>query len=148
MRKVDSGRSSPRALESAPFESSIALEVSVEHGHRTEAESLDGLQSFSGEVGRIAGITDEDITAKNASVAVARLPKEMSGMFKRRQVVRSVISEENLLRLNFSEQVDMPRFEEFSFNAASELRPVLLTFEHIKNSSYMLLRTSEYIIIE
>ena len=148
MRKVDSGRSSPRALESAPFESSIALEVSVEHGHRTEAESLDGLQSFSSEVERITRITDKDITAKDVSVAVARHLKEMSGMFKRRQVVRSVISEENLLRLNFSEQVDMPRFEEFSFNAASELRPVLLTFEHIKNSSYMLLRTSEYIIIE
>ena len=70
MRKVDSGRSSPRALESAPFESSIALEVSVEHGHRAETESLYSFQSFSGEIEGIAVITDKDITAKNVSVAV------------------------------------------------------------------------------
>ena len=41
MRRVDSGRSSPRALEFAPVRSGIALEVSVEHGHRAKAESLD-----------------------------------------------------------------------------------------------------------
>ena len=63
IRRVNSGRSSPRALESAPVASGIALEVPIEHGHRTEAESLDGLQPFSGEVKRITGITDEDITA-------------------------------------------------------------------------------------
>ena len=63
VRRVDSGRSSPRALESAPVAGGIALEVPVEHGHRTEAESLDGLQPFSGEVEGIAGITDEDVTA-------------------------------------------------------------------------------------
>ena len=63
VRGVNSGRSSPRALESTPVAGSIALEVPVEHGHRTEAESLDGLQPFSGEVEGIAGITDEDVTA-------------------------------------------------------------------------------------
>ena len=63
VRGVNSGRSSPRALESAPVAGGIALEVPVEHGHRTEAESLYGLQPFSGEVEGIAGITDEDITA-------------------------------------------------------------------------------------
>lgn len=63
VRRVNSGRSSPRALKSAPVASGIALEVSVEHGHRTEAESLNGFQPFSGEVKRITGITYEDITA-------------------------------------------------------------------------------------
>ena len=76
--RIDSGRSSPRTLESAPFESSIALEVSVKHGHRTETESLYSFESFSSEVEGITWITDEDITAKNAPVAVARLLKEMS----------------------------------------------------------------------
>ena len=100
IRRVDSGRSSPRTLESAPFVSSITFEVSVKHGHRTETESLYSFESFSGEVEGITWITDEDITAKNAPVAVARLLKEMSGMFKRRQIVRSIISKENLFRLN------------------------------------------------
>ena len=100
VRRVDSGRSSTRTLESAPFESSIALEVSVKHGHRTENESLYSFESFSGEVEGITMITDEDITAKNAPVAVARHLKEMSGMFKRRQIVRSIISKENLIKLN------------------------------------------------
>ena len=63
VRGVNSGRSSPRALESAPVAGGIALEVPVEHGHRTEAESLYGLQPFSGEVERITGITDKDVTA-------------------------------------------------------------------------------------
>ena len=63
VRRVNSGRSSPRALESAPIGSGIALKVSIEHGHRTETEILDGFQSFSGEVEGIAGITDEDVTA-------------------------------------------------------------------------------------
>ena len=103
VRRVDSGGSSPRALESAPIASSLAFEVSVEHGHRTEAESFDGFESFSSEVERSAGITDKDITTKNAPVAVARLPKEMSGMFKRRQVIGSIVSEENLFRFDFPE---------------------------------------------
>ena len=103
VRRVDSGRSSPRALESAPFESSIALEVSVEHGHRTETESLYSFETFSSEVERITWITNENVTAKNVPIAVARLPEEISGMFKRRQVIRSVISEENLLRLDLLE---------------------------------------------
>ena len=75
VRKVDSGRSSPRALESAPFESSIALEVSVEHGHRTETESFDSFETFSSEVERITVITDENITAKNTPVAIALFPE-------------------------------------------------------------------------
>ncbi len=103
MRRVDSGRSSPRALESAPFENSIALEVSVEHGHWAEPESLYSFQSLSGKVERITGIANKDVTAKNVPIAVARLPEEISGMFKRRQVIRSVISEENLLRLDLLE---------------------------------------------
>ena len=148
MRRVDSGRSSPRALEFAPFVSSIAIEVSVEHGHRTEAESFDGFESFSGEVERITGIADKDITAKNASVAVARLPKEMSGMFKRRQVIGSIVGKENLFRLNLLEQVDVPRLKEFSLNTACKFWSVLLTFKHIKNGSDMSFRTSEDIIIE
>ena len=75
VRKVDSGRSSPRALESAPFESSIALEVSVEHGHWAETESFDSFETFSSEVERITVITDENITAKNTPVAIARFPE-------------------------------------------------------------------------
>ena len=63
VRRIDSGRSSPRALESAPVAGSIALEVPVEHGHRTEAESLYSFQSFSSEVEGTSGITDEDVTA-------------------------------------------------------------------------------------
>ena len=111
VRRVNSGRSSPRALESAPIAGSFTFEVSVKHGHRTEAESLDGLQPFSGEVEGIAGITDKDVTAEEVSIAVTRFLEEHCGMFERRQVIRSVVSEENLLRLNFSEQVDVPRFE-------------------------------------
>ena len=121
VRGVDSGRSSPQALESAPITSGIALEVPVEHGHRTETESLDGLQSFSGEVERITGITDEDITAKEVSIAVTSVLEEPCGMFERRKVIRSIVSEENLLRPNFFEQVDVPGLEQFSFNAASEV---------------------------
>ena len=139
VRGVDSGRSGPRALESAPVVSGIALEVPVEHGHRTETESLDGLQSFSGEVERITGITDKDITTEEISVAIPRFPEEHCSMFERRQVIRSIVSEENLLRLNFFEQVDVPRFEKFSLNAAPEVRPVLLTFEHIEDSADMFL---------
>ena len=101
--RVDSGGSSPRTLESAPFWSSITFEVSVRHGHRAETESLYSFQSFSGEIERIAGITDKDITAKNVSVTIACLLEEVSGVFERRQVVRSVISEENLLRLDLLE---------------------------------------------
>ena len=63
VRRIDSGRPSPRALESAPVVGSFTFEVSVKHGHRTEAESFYGLQSFSGVVERITGITDEYITA-------------------------------------------------------------------------------------
>ena len=73
--RVNSGRSSPRALESAPVGSGIALEVPVEHGHRTENESLYSFQSFSGEIEGIVVITDKDITAKNAPVVVARTLK-------------------------------------------------------------------------
>ena len=148
MRGVDSGGSSPRALESAPIAGSLALEVPVEHGHRTETESLYSFESFGSEIERIAGITDEDITAKNAPVAVASFPEEMSGMFKRRQVIRSIISKENLFRLDLLEQVDVPRLKEFSLNTACKFWPVLLEFKHIKNGSDMFFRTSEYIIIE
>ena len=148
MRRVNSGRSSPRALESAPIASSLAPEVSVEHGHRAETESLYSFESFSSEVERIAGITDQDITTKNAPVAVACLPEEMSGMFKRRQVIRSIVSKENLFRLNLLEQVDVPRFEEFSLNAAPELWPLFLAFKHIKNGSDMFFRASEQIIVQ
>ena len=146
--RVNSGRSSPRALESAPVGSGIALEVPVEHGHRTESESLDGLQSFSGEVERITGITDKDITTEEISVAIPRFPEEHCSMFERRQVIRSVVSEENLLRLNFFEQVDVPRFEEFSLNAAPEVRSVLLTFEHIEDGTNVFLRATEQIIVQ
>ncbi len=141
VRGVDSGRSSPRTLKSAPIMSSIAREVSVEHGHRTEAERLDGLQPFSSEVEGVSGITDEDITAKDAPVAVARLPKEVSSMFERREVIRSVVGEENLLGLNLFEQLNVPRPKEFSLDAACELRPVLLEFKHVKNSPDMVFRT-------
>ena len=148
MRRIDSGRSSPRALESAPIESSLAFEVSVEHSHRTETESLYSFQSLSGEVERITGITDKDITAKNAPVAVASFPEKMSGMFERRQVIGSIVSKENLFRLNLLKQVDVPRLKEFSLNTACKFWPVLLEFKHIKNGSDMFFRTSEYIIIE
>ena len=137
IRRVDSGGSSPRTLESAPFRSSITFEISVKHSHRTETESLYSFESFSSEVERIAGITDQDITTKNAPVAVACLPEEMSGMFKRRQVIRSIVSKENLFRLNLLEQVDVPRFEEFSLNAAPELWPLFLAFKHVKDGSYV-----------
>ena len=83
VRRVNSGGSSPRALESAPVAGSIALEISVEHGHRTEAESLDGLQPFSSEIEGIAGITDEDITAEEISVAISSFLEKFSGMFER-----------------------------------------------------------------
>lgn len=73
VRRVNSGGSSPRALESAPIASSLAFEVSVKHGHRAESESFDSFEPFSGEVERITGIADKDITAKNATVAVACL---------------------------------------------------------------------------
>ena len=105
-------------MESAPVACSIALEVPVEHGHRTETESLNGLQSFSGEVERITWITDKDITTEEISVAIPRFPEEHCSMFERRQVIRSVVSEENLLRLNLLEEFNVPRFEEFSLNAA------------------------------
>ena len=143
VRRINSGGSSPRALESAPIASSLAFEVSVKHGHRAESESFDSFESFSSEVERIAGITDQDITTKNAPVAVACLPEEMSGMFKRRQVIRSIVSKENLFRLNLLEQVDVPRFEEFSLNAAPELWPLFLAFKHVKDGSYVSFRTSE-----
>ena len=144
---VNSGRSSPRALESTPVASGIAFEVPVEHGHRTEAKSLDGFQPFSGEVKGIAGITDEDVTAEEVSIAVTRFLEEHCGMFERRQVIRCVVSEENLLRLNFSEQVDVPRFEKFSLNAAPEVWPVLLAFEHIKDGTNVFLRTTEQVVV-
>ena len=148
MRRIDSGRSSPRALESAPIESSLAFEVSVEHSHRTETESLYSFQSLSGEVERITGITDKDITAKNAPVAVASFPEKMSGMFERRQVIGSIVSKENLFRLNLLKQVDVPRFEEFSLNATPELWPLFLAFKHVKDGSYVSFRTSENIIVQ
>ena len=71
--RVNSGRSSPRVLESTPVASGIALEVPVEHSHRTETESLYSFQSLSGKVERITGITNKDVTAKNVPVAVACL---------------------------------------------------------------------------
>lgn len=39
VRRIDSGGSSPRALESASIVRGIALEVPVEHGYRKEAKS-------------------------------------------------------------------------------------------------------------
>ena len=57
VRRVDSGKSSPRALESSPIASSLAFEISVEHSHRTETESLYSFQSLSGKVERIEIIT-------------------------------------------------------------------------------------------
>ena len=101
--RIDSSRSSPRALEFAPVCSGITFDVPVEHGHRTEAESFDSFKPFSGKVERIAWITNEDVTAKNIPVAIARFPEEFSGVFERRKVIRSVISEENLFRLDFPE---------------------------------------------
>ena len=142
---INCARSSPRALESAPFAGSIALEVPVEHGHRTETESLYSFQSFGGKVERITGITYEDITAKNAPIAVARFPEEMSGMFKRRQVIRSIVSKENLFRLNLLEQVDVPRLEKFSLNAAPEVWPVLLAFEHVEDGANVFLGATEQV---
>ena len=142
---VNSGRSSPRTLKSAPVGSCIALEVSVEHGHRAEAESLDGLQSFSGEVKGIARIPDEDITAKKVSIAVPRLFEEHCGMFERREVIRSVVSEENLLRLDLLKKFDMPSLEEFSLNTAPEVRSVLLTFEHVEDGANVFLGASEQV---
>ena len=147
VRGVDSGRSGPRALESAPIASSLTFEVSIEHGHRTEAESLYSVQSLSGKVERITGIANKDITAKNAPIAVARLPKEMSGMFKRKQVIGSIVSEENLFRLNLLEQVNVPRLEEFCLNTAPEVRPIFLTFEHVKDGTNVFLRATEQMIV-
>ena len=108
---INRGRSSPRALELTPFVCRIAYEVPVEHGHRTEAESLDGFQPFSSEVEGITGITEKDVTAEEVSIAVTRFLEEQCGMFERREVIGGVVSEENLLRLNFFEQVYVPRFE-------------------------------------
>ena len=138
VKRVGSGGSSLRALRSAQIARSISLEVPVEHGHRIETESLYSFKSFSSEVERVTGITNEDVTAKNTPVAIARLPKEISGMFKRRQVVRGVISEENLFRFNIPEQFDVPRLENFSLKAAPKFRSLFLAFEHVKNGSYVL----------
>ena len=135
-------------MESAPVAGSITFEVPVEHGHRTEAESLDSLQTFSGEVERITRITDEDVTAEEVSIAVARLLEELCGMFERREVIRSVVSEENLLRLDLLEKFDVLRLEKFSLNAAPKVRSVLLTFEHIKDSANVSLRATEQIIVQ
>ena len=66
-------------------------------------------------------------------------------MFERREVIRSIVSEENLLRLDFFEQVDVPRLEKFSFNAASEVWSILLTFEHIEDSADVFLRATEQV---
>ena len=142
VKRVGSGGSSLRALRSAQIARSISLEVPVEHGHRIETESLYSFESFSSEVERVFWITDEDITSKNAPVAVACLLEYLSGMFERLQVIRSVISEENLLRFDFPEQFDVPRLENFSLDPACKLWPVLLTFKHVKDSLYMLFRTS------
>ena len=96
MRRVDSGRSSPRALEFAQFASGIAFEISVEHGHRTESESFDSFQPFSGVVERITGITDEDITTEEISITVPRFPEKHYSMFERMEVIRGVVSENSL----------------------------------------------------
>lgn len=42
-------RPNPRVLESEAVVGSFVFEVSVEYGHRTEAENLDDFQSFSNE---------------------------------------------------------------------------------------------------
>ena len=96
----------------------------------------------------ITGITDKDITTEEVSIAVTSIPEEYCGMFERREVIRSVVSEENLLRLNFSEQVDMPSLEKFSLNAASKFRSMFLTFEHVEDSADVFLRATEQIIVE
>ena len=49
-------------------------------------------------------------------------------MFERRQVIRSIVSEENLFRLYLLEKFNVPRLEKFSLNAAPEVWPVLLAF--------------------
>ena len=152
VRRVDGSRSSPRTLGSAPFLSSITFEISVlrsaiKHGHRAETESLLSFQSFSGEVERITWITNENVTAKNIPVAIACLFEEMSGMFKRRQIVRSVINEENLFRFDFPEQFNVPRLKKFSLNAAPKFRSLFLAFKHVKNGDDVLFRTSKNIII-
>ena len=135
VRRVNSGRSSPRTLESAPFRSSFTFEISVKHSHSTETESLYSFESFSSEVERITWITNENVTAKNIPVAIVRLPEKLSGMFKRRQIVRSVISEENLFRFDFPEEFDVPRLEEFSLDPARKLWPLLLVFKHVKKTA-------------
>ena len=69
-------------------------------------------------------------------------------MFERREVIRSVVSEENLLRLDLLEEFNVPRFEKFSLNAAPEVWPVLLTFEHVEDSANVFLRATEQIIVQ
>ena len=39
-------------------------------------------------------------------------------MFERREVIRSVVSEENLLRLDLLEEFNVPRLEKFNLNTA------------------------------
>ncbi len=82
---------------------SITFEVSVKHGHRTENESLYSFETFISEIERIVGITDKDVTLKEVSIVIARFHEEMSGVFKRWQVIRSIICEENLFSFDISE---------------------------------------------
>ena len=69
-------------------------------------------------------------------------------MFERGQVIRSVVSEENLLRLDLLEEFNVPSLEKFSLNAAPEVRPVLLTFEHIEDCTNVFLRATEQIVVQ
>ena len=103
IRRVNSGWPRPRALEFAPIVSGFTFEVSVEHGHRTETEIFNSFQSLSSFVKSIAGITDKGVTTKNIPVAITSFLKKFSGIFERRQIIRSIVSEENLLGFNFPE---------------------------------------------
>lgn len=66
-------------------------------------------------------------------------------MFEGREVIRSVVSEENLLRLDLLEEFDMPRLEKFSLNAAPEVWPVLLAFEHVEDGANVFLGATEQV---
>lgn len=69
--------------------------------------------------------------------------EDFSGMFKRRSVIRSIVSKENLFRLDLLEQVNVPRLKKFSLNVGSKFRYLFLAFKHVKNGNDVLFRTSK-----
>ncbi len=69
-------------------------------------------------------------------------------MFKRRSVIRSIVSKENLFRLDLLEQVNVPRLKKFSLNVGSKFRYLFLAFKHVKNGNDVLFRTSKKIIVQ